>query len=200
MPPIHTRIPSVDALRKPALRACAHAVVRRLARDGEVGLVAVCTHNSRRSQLAEVFLAAALAELSIDGVHVASAGTETTAVAPGIVHVLRSHGFSVSGDHTLANPRLRVEGHGILRELWSKTLEEAIPALTGGSEAVALMVCAGADASCPIVPGAAFKARVAYEDPKLSDGTPEEEGAYAKTAELIEAEMLFLVREIRAGL
>lgn len=190
----------VDAIRKPPLRACAGAIARRIGKHRHAGVVAICTHNSRRSQFAEVWLAVALAEVGLTEVVVASAGTETTAIAPGVIHALENSGFSVSGDHTLANPLVRIEGHGIDRRLWSKTIGEAVPRVSGPTNVVALMVCAAADASCPSVPGVGFQTRLQYADPKLSDGTQHEVAAYAKTCSLVEAEMRWLVRALQEAL
>ncbi len=190
----------VEATRKPPLRACAGAIARRILKHRHAGVVAICTHNSRRSQFAEVWLAVALAEVGLTEVAVASAGTEATAVAPGVIHALLDSGFSVSGDHTLGNPAIRVQGHGIDRRLWSKTVEEAVPRVSGPTNVVALMVCAASDASCPIVPGVGFQTRVPYIDPRLSDGTEDERAAYAKTSTQVEAEMRWLVRALQEAL
>ncbi len=133
-------------------------------------------------------------------VAVASAGTAVTAVAPGVVHALIESGFTVSGDHTLGNPPLRVRGHGIDRQLQSKTVGEAVARVSGPTNVVALMVCAAADASCPHVKGVGFQTRLPYTDPKSSDRTEGERAAYAKTSADVKAEMRWLVRALQEAL
>ena len=186
----------VDPTRRPALRSCAAAIARQLDARGEVSVVAVCTHNSRRSQLAEVWLAVASAAAGLGGVSVCSGGSDPVAVAPGAIAVLRERGFRVEADTADANPRLRVRGHGIERELYAKPLGEAVAGvpLRGG---VALMVCAAADAACPPVPQVGYRARLPFADPRHADGTPGEAAAYRAASDRIEAEMRWLVRESR---
>ncbi len=194
---IHT---PVDATRKPPLRACAGAIARRLIRYGHAGVVAICTHNSRRSQFAEVWLSVALLEAGVDGVAVASAGTETAAIAPGVLRALAADGFDVSGDDAMGNAPVQVRGRGIERPLWSKSIEKAVAAVRGPSNVVGLMVCAAADANCPSAAGVGFQARLPYVDPKLSDGSVGERAAYAKTSKRVEAEMRWLVRAVQEAL
>ncbi len=187
---------SVRAHRKPILRSCAAAIARRLDLGGGAGVVTVCTHNSRRSQLAEVWLTVALQQHGLSGVRVASGGTEVTAVAPGISRVLAARGFVVSADYRLANPRVAVSGHGINCVLWSKSVEEAISQVASPRGAVALMVCAAADNACPMVAGASYRSRLPYDDPKIYDDTLQEAQAYLQTSNEIEAEMMWMVRQL----
>lgn len=189
-----TKTPHLSPARLRALRSCGRALARAVQGSGSAVALAVCTHNSRRSQLAQVYLALALAEAGVADVRVDSAGTEVTAVASGIVGVLRERGFDVDGDYTVGNPRLAVRGHGLALELWSKTLDEALTA-TDGAPVIAIMVCAAADDHCPYVPGAVYRARLPFDDPKRADHTPEAPAAYREAAEAIEAEMRVVARE-----
>lgn len=188
-----------DPVRRRALRSCARAIAREARRPRGAVALAVCTHNSRRSQFAEVWLAVALAARGIRGVAVCSGGTEVTAVAPGVVAALRARGFAVDEGPALANPRVAVSGFGVSLTLWSKGVAEAVSG-AGAGGTVALMVCAAADASCPAVPRAVYRARLPFADPKSADGTDAEADAYRATSELVEAEMRYVAREVSAAL
>jgi hypothetical protein len=58
----------------------------------------------------------------------------------------------------------------------------------------AVMTCSQADEACPFVRGASVRVSLAYEDPKLADGTDEEAARYDARARQIAIEMLYLFR------
>ena len=60
----------------------------------------------------------------------------------------------------------------------------------------AVMTCSAADQSCPIVAGAKLRVAIAYDDPKLADGTPEETARYDERCRQIAREMLFVFSQI----
>ena len=51
------------------------------------------------------------------------------------------------------------------------------------------MTCSNADQSCPMVEGMAERISLMYNDPKISDGTPQESDAYDERSLQIAAEM-----------
>ena len=56
----------------------------------------------------------------------------------------------------------------------------------------AVLTCSSADASCPIVQGADGRFKLPYEDPKLSDGTPQQTAVYLERSKQIGTEMLYV--------
>jgi len=89
------------------------------------------------------------------------------------------------------NPRYRVTFSNDVPalECFSKTYDDPSNPSRGFA---AIMTCSDADEACPVVPGAALRARLPYEDPKVSDGTPEEALQYDARCLQIATEMLYL--------
>jgi arsenate reductase (thioredoxin) len=148
---LHT--PGLPRERKLLLDQVA-AFVSSKRRAGETAeLTFVCTHNSRRSQMAQLWAAAAAAHFGVEPVRTYSGGTEATAFNPRAVTALTNAGFQIEnpgGD----NPRYRVtyaDGGPVLT-CFSKTYDDAFNPREGFA---AIMTCSEADEACPVVHGAA---------------------------------------------
>jgi hypothetical protein len=188
----------VETGRRRALDGLAASIAARLRASGSVDLVFVCTHNSRRSHLAQVWAQAAADRLGVAGVRTWSGGTEATAFDPRAVAALRRAGFRIEAEGPGANPVQRVwirDGGEPLR-CWSKRFLDPPNPRTGF---VAIMTCSSADAECPVVAGAASRAAIPYDDPKAFDGTPREAEAYDERCTQIAREMLYLLGRVAAG-
>jgi arsenate reductase len=183
-------IDEIPGERKRALtRISAFVATKRAA--GEVAeLVFICTHNSRRSQMGQLWAAAGAAHFKIDGVLAYSGGTEATAFNPRAVAAMQKAGFvieSPGGD----NPHYQVtfeEGDPVM-ECFSKAYDDPVNPATGFA---AIMTCSDADEACPVIYGASLRAPIRYEDPKVADGTPGEALAYDARCLQIATEMLYL--------
>jgi len=157
-------------------------------------LTFICTHNSRRSQMGQLWAAAAAAHFGIDEVLTYSGGTEATAFNPRAVAAMEKAGFVIEkpgGD----NPRYLVtfDESGPAIECFSKTYDDPT---NPAEDFVAIMTCADADEACPVVSGAALRAPIRYDDPKVADGTPEEEAVYDERCLQIATEMLYLFSRV----
>lgn len=147
------------------------------ARQGRpVRLNFICTHNSRRSHIAQVWAATAAAYFGLEGVEAYSGGTEATAFNPRAVAALERAGFRIEnpgGD----NPRYRVHYAADRPPLvcFSKTFDDPH---NPSQNFAAIMTCSDADENCPFIPGVDLRLPLAYEDPKAADGTPEEAARY----------------------
>ncbi len=184
-----------EAGRIPGPRLAALGLLAdHLARRRDTGepsrLVFVCTHNSRRSQMAMALAAAAAHRTRLGGVEVFSAGTEATAFHPNAAAALVRAGFEVQRLDQVANPRYRVRyAAGVPPlEAFSKTLDH--PALPRAGFA-AVMTCSSADAACPVVAGADLRIALTYDDPKAADGTAHEAATYDRRCADIARELLW---------
>jgi arsenate reductase len=177
------------------LERFAAAIRARLDAGQPARVVAVCTHNSRRSFMAQLWLAAAGVHRGVD-VRAYSAGTESTAFNPRAVASLRRAGFDIEQATDDANPT------------YLARLAPALPPVVCFSKAVgadplpregmlALLVCTEADGACPTVPGAAARFPIPFEDPKAFDATPREAAAYDERCAQIAREMLYAVTRAR---
>lgn len=169
--------PTGDPAHRERLTQLANAVRKELAQRGRADLLFVCTHNSRRSHMAQLLGLAAARRKGLANVRTFSAGTEATAFNPRAIAALQRAGFAIGGGSTEANPHYTVRLGDALEpvEAFSKRLADPP---NPSADFVAVMTCSQADAACPFVPGAVARIAVPYDDPKTADGTPEEAARY----------------------
>jgi len=156
----------------------------------------ICTHNSRRSHLGQVWTAAAAAYYGLPAPSVHSGGTEATAFNARAVAALERAGMKIEKTTADDNPvyHVRFSTDGPVLTAFSKVFSHA-PNPT--RDYCAVMVCSSADEACPNVPGAALRIAIPYEDPKQADGTPSEAKAYDERCRQIAREMLYAQSLIR---
>ena len=185
---------AILATRKATLEEVAGFVATKRSEGGGAELIFICTHNSRRSQMAELWAAAAAQHFAIDGVRTFSGGTEATAFDPRAVAAVERSGFLVKNTGG-ENPRYRITfaDDGPVLECFSKTYDDPFNPARGFA---AIMTCSDADEACPLVLGAALRARLPYDDPKVADGTPDETLQYDARCMQIATEMLYLFSRV----
>jgi protein-tyrosine-phosphatase len=175
-------------------------------------VVFVGTHNSRRSQLAEVWLRAAAVYYQLANINVSSAGIETTELSQAMAAALSQAGFFLRRSRGCLRrwcSRRKDDGNDDMQphyhcatgwlgeqrlpdvELFSKGLNH--PSLPS-TDFVAVLVCNSADSACPLIFGTRARILLPYEDPKQHDGTPDASAAYEAAVDIIGREMLFLAR------
>lgn len=155
-------------------------------------VIVICTHNSRRSQLGQVWLSIAADFYSLE-IAAYSGGTEATAFYNSAVGALQSCGVKVSmNEKHSSNPvyRMRWKNEGESHEYFSKKFDD--PA-NPSSEFAAVMVCDSAAEACPYVPGCDLRLAIPYIDPKHSDHTAGEANVYYDKALEIGCEMLYVM-------
>ncbi|MCB0704825.1 MAG: protein-tyrosine-phosphatase [Saprospiraceae bacterium] len=189
---LETEWPGISAHRKEQLNMLSQLILEHHAHSPEINLLFVCTHNSRRSQLGEVWMHAVAIYYDLPWLHAFSAGTETTAFNDRMVHALQQAGFPLIKTKTSENSEfsLSLPGSGSSdRALFSKSWSDPSIPKTG---LLAIMVCTDAEQNCPFIPGAIARFPLPYEDPKEADDSPEEELAYQLKVREIGLEMLYL--------
>jgi len=173
--------------------------VRGCAKSDQTALLTfVCTHNSRRSFLAQIWAQTAAAHFSLSGVQTFSGGTEATAFNPRAIAVLRRAVFDISQSQIsqpepppTSNPhyQVRYQSDAPPLECFSKVYNDPS---NPKRDFCAVMVCSQADGACPLVEGAALRLAIPYDDPKVFDDTPAEAQKYDERSEQIAREMLYL--------
>jgi len=161
--------PAVDADRLALLESLARYVA-----EAEVArLTFVCTHNSRRSHMAQLWAQAAAWRHGLTHVHCFSGGTEATAFHPNAIAAMRAQGFGITpapgGHHISAGPDEPV----IFGQ--SQVFDQP-PNPT--EDFAAIMVCTSADRGCPIVDGANLRLALPFVDPKARDGHADQDATY----------------------
>jgi protein-tyrosine phosphatase/arsenate reductase len=180
----------ISAERKLTLRKIANGIVDLLDTTGQAALIYVCTHNSRRSHMGQLWAMAAAAYYHINGITSYSGGTEITAFNPNAIKALQEAGFIISTSSSYANPHYRISyavGSPEIVAFSKKYMDAPNPT----SDFIAVMTCSHADENCPFVAGASLKVATPYEDPKEGDGTPEQEQVYSARCKEISTEVLY---------
>ena len=163
----------------------------KLERDERVNIICVCTHNSRRSHLCQVWAKLAAMYYRIRKFNTYSGGTEVTAVNHQIVLTLENQGFNVMPLSDQSNPvyALKYDNELPAMHLFSKKYDHNYNPSEGF---LAFMNCDHADKNCPTISGAEARFSINYQDPKISDGTKKQESVYLETSNLIGREMFYL--------
>jgi arsenate reductase len=181
--------------RKKILLKISETVATEYTVNNVVNLNFICTHNSRRSQLGQVwaFYAANYFNLNI---HAFSGGTEVTAFYRNTVKTLQAVGFDFKVvEFSHQNPTYLISFEESTNSIlgFSKRFDDE----TNKNPFIAITTCNNADKNCPFIPTAIERFHLPFEDPKFSDGTPEQSTTYLKTNEQIAAEVFFIFTEIK---
>ncbi len=181
--------------RKNALTNLAGNIQRGLNSNGQVKLIFICTHNSRRSHLAHLWAQLSAGFYEVERVFCYSGGTEATAFNQRAVKALQDAGMRIVRLDDRSNPVYKVNFPGCRNGIktFSKIYSDP-PNPT--EEFIAVMTCADADEACPVVHGANARHAIPYEDPKVSDDTIEESVLYADRCRQIAREMFYLFSRV----
>jgi len=185
----------IPAERKTELRKLSDYIFQKIKNKQAVELIVICTHNSRRSHLGQLWLAVAADYFQLSNIQTFSGGTEATAFNIRMVRALQNIGFDIHTENADANNPvydIRWKPDMPPYHAFSKKYEDAPNPTT---QFAAIMVCTQADEGCPFVQGCDFRIALSYDDPKAFDDTPLEATKYEERARQIGREMLFVMQE-----
>jgi arsenate reductase len=179
--------------RKTDLAKVADYIRAHLSQSERAKLTFLCTHNSRRSHLSQIWAQVATEYYGLQGVETYSGGTEATAFNPRAVSALRRGGLKIAADDaSSSNPNYLVKSSDLATpQICFSKVYNSPPNPTKGYCAV--MTCAQADEACPIVMGCDLRLPIRYEDPKVADDTEFEAQRYDERSAQICTEMLFMM-------
>ncbi|MHC0441694.1 arsenate-mycothiol transferase ArsC [Flavobacterium sp. 3-210] len=162
----------------------------------ETRLNLICTHNSRRSHLSQVWAQAAAAYYDIKNVSCYSGGTEATALFPMAAETLKDSGFKIKTLSEGSNPvySIKYSANEVPVIGFSKTYDDDFNPESGFA---AIMTCSQADGGCPFIAGAEKRIPITFEDPKISDGTPQQKETYLERSLQIGTEMFYVFSQIK---
>ena len=156
----------------------------------------ICTHNSRRSHLGQVWAQIAAHYYGVIPVKTFSGGTEATAMHANTVQALIRAGVRVLKKEDGDNPvyELAYDDDVAPMNCFSKVYHhETNPA----KEFAAIMTCSDAEENCPFIPGVDLRIATTYEDPKISDGTSQQDETYDERCAQIARECLWVMSQVR---
>ena len=183
--------------RKRTLQLLIDYVSERLKTEETININFICTHNSRRSHLSQVWAQALSHYFKVKNVFCYSGGTEATALFPMATETLKSTGFEIKklseGDNPVYRIKYSENEHPVIG--FSKKLDDEF---NPKSKFAAVMTCSQADEACPFVPGAETRIPITFEDPKAFDNTPIQAAKYAERSMQIATEMFYVFSKIQS--
>ncbi|MDE1205216.1 low molecular weight phosphatase family protein [Tenacibaculum larymnensis] len=189
-------LPTVSEERKQVLQPLVSYIQEKLNNKEVINLNFICTHNSRRSHLSQVWAQTMAFYYQIPNVLSYSGGTEATAMNATVVDTLVGNGFKIQQLSEGTNP------------IYAIKYAENTPSIIGFSKKYddtfnptsafcAIMTCSQADEGCPFIASADKRIPITYEDPKLYDGTSSEKEKYLERSLQIAAEMHYVFSTVK---
>lgn len=179
--------------RKEVLEPLRAYLQAKIEEQTPINLLFICTHNSRRSTMAQLWAQVMAYEYNVP-MKCFSGGTEVTAFNHRAVHTMRNLGFKME-DTNGDNP------------LYSFKISDHIPEITAQSKLyndpqnpsenfAAIMTCDHADTNCPIIHGSEKRISLPYEDPKAFDNSELEAVMYKKRSLQIASELNYVFSQL----
>ncbi len=186
----------VSEERKKVLNPLIAYIQNKVNHQEEIRLNFICTHNSRRSHLAQIWAQTMAFQFTIKNVFCYSGGTEATAMFPIVAETLTNQGFQIQKISQEQNPVYAIKFHQNQHPIigFSKTYFDDF---NPKSDFAAIMTCSNADEGCPMVFGAEARFSIKYDDPKAFDDTEVMNEKYAERSLQIASEMQYVFSRIK---
>jgi len=191
------KVDTITDSRKEVLKPLIDFIQLKVNTKETIRLNFICTHNSRRSHLSQVWAQTMAYYFNIKNVFCYSGGTEATALFPMAAETLEKSGFKINTIAETSNPiysiRYSDNSHPIIG--FSKTLDSEF---NPQSHFAAIMTCSQADNGCPFIAGAEKRIPITFEDPKAFDNTPQQAEKYQERSLQIATELFYVFSQIEA--
>jgi len=184
---------TISVERKKVLLPLVDYIISKKSRAESIRLNFICTHNSRRSHLSQIWAQTMAYHFGIKDINCYSGGTESTAMFPKVVETLVHQGFNIQKLSETENPiyALKFAQDEAPIICFSKEYSHNFnPKMKFG----AIMTCNNADEGCPQVIGAEARFPIKYDDPKAFDGTELQTKKYAERSLEIASEMFWVFK------
>lgn len=158
-------------------------------------LTFICTHNSRRSHFGQIWARIAAIHFGLPNVRTFSGGTEATAFHPNAIAAIQRAGIKAEAVDGSSPHKIRLSFSDQFQplEVFSKCYDDKV---NPQKNFAAIMTCAEADGDCPVVFGADVKIPLHYQDPKVSDGTDQQDQTYDERCFQIATEMVYAFGQV----
>ena len=188
-------VDEISSERKAILQPLIDFISEKKSQNKPIRINFICTHNSRRSHLGQIWAQTMANYFTIDNVTTYSGGTETTAMFPKVGETLLKQGFEIQKISETNNPVYAIKfdenSHPIIA-FSKKYSDDFNPKF----DFVAIMTCSNADGNCPFIAGAEKRIPITYDDPKLFDNTDQQDEKYAERSLQIATEMKYVFSNI----
>lgn len=186
---------SLDSNRIELLKSIAFFIAKEVEQNKLVNLNFICTHNSRRSQLAQVWGSYAANYFKFSQIKCYSGGTEATSFFRNTVKTLQEVGFDFQiTEFSHQNPVYAINYKNGVNPIigFSKVYNHS----KNKSPFIAITTCSNADENCPFIPEAIARFHLPFVDPKSADNTPLQEASYLKANQQIAGEIHFIFKTL----
>lgn len=190
-------IENITNNRKQTLQPLVDYIQSKVDENKSIRLNFICTHNSRRSHLSQIWAQTWAYHFGIEKVTCYSGGTEATALFSMVVKTLENTGFQIEKLSDNNNPVYSIKYDDNEPPIigFSKKIDSNF---NPKSEFCAIMTCSHADEGCPIVPGAELRLPITYDDPKVFDNTLQQVEKYQERSLQIATEMFYVFSKIQS--
>ena len=187
---------SISKERRETLQPLIDYIQGKTNNQQEIRLNLICTHNSRRSHLSQVWAQTAAVHYGLKNVFCYSGGTEATAMFPMVAKTLINQGFQIKTIAEGSNPVYAIKYAENADPVigFSKTFDDDF---NPQNEFAAIMTCSSADQGCPFIAGAEKRIPITFEDPKAFDNTPQQAEKYKERSVQIATEMFYVFSQIK---
>jgi arsenate reductase len=187
---------SITVERKVVLQPLVDFIQDKVLNKQEIRINFICTHNSRRSHLSQVWGQTMATNFGIKNVYCYSGGTEATALFPMVAETLKNQGFQIQKLSDTSNPVYAIKfsenEHPVIG--FSKSYEDSF---NPASQFAAVMTCSQADSGCPFIVGAEKRIPITFDDPKAFDNTPQQAEKYTERSIQIATELFYVFSQIK---
>ncbi|APG65749.1 protein-tyrosine-phosphatase [Tenacibaculum todarodis] len=187
---------TISEERKQVLQPLVDFIQAKVDNKQEIRINFICTHNSRRSHLSQVWAQTMANYFNVKNVFCYSGGTEETALFPVVAKTLQNSGFQITtlseGKNPVYSIKFSENEHPIIG--FSKKLDSDF---NPKSKFAAIMTCSQADGGCPFIAGAETRIPITFEDPKAFDNTPQQAEKYNERSLQIATELLYVFSLIK---
>ena len=190
---LHTS--TISEERKQTLQPLIDFIQEKSSTNNTIRLNFICTHNSRRSHLSQVWAQVMANYFEIKNVFSYSGGTEATALFPMVAETLKKSGFQIftisKGENPVYSIKYAANEAPVIG--FSKKYDDDF---NPNSQFAAIMTCSQADGGCPFIAGAEKRIPITFEDPKAFDNTPQQAEKYLERSNQIATEMMYVFSQI----
>ncbi len=182
--------------RKEVLQPLIEYIQNKIDTQQGIQLNFICTHNSRRSHLSQIWSQTMAYHFGIKNIFCFSGGTEATAMFSKVGETLSNQGFQIQQLSNNNNPvyAVKFDKNEAAIICFSKTFDDAFNPTSGFA---AILTCSSADEGCPFIAGAEKRLPIRYDDPKAFDRTDLMNIKYAERSLEIASEMYYVFSKIK---
>jgi len=189
-------VSKISTNRLQVLQPLINFIQLKVSNQQDIRLNFICTHNSRRSHLAQIWSQTLAAYFDMRQVFCYSGGTETTELFPKVLETLKISGFKVEITSDGINPIYNIyySSNDSPIKGFSKIYNNDF---NPQSEFAAILTCSQADADCPLIAGAEQRISIPFDDPKLFDKTTQQDEKYKERSIQIATELYYVFSKIK---